>query len=153
MGGGEFPPCGCLAWGNPALEPRGSLLGLMVDSMRAHAKEYFPELLLPVSFSPWWCTATPSASAGDPPSLACRSGSVSYGITAPSPWVLMHTLLCVCPPRVESMFPPGLLKSCNQIKFCLQSLIIWEFLLPLPAGWEGWCGAQNLHSSGWTSVV
>ena len=27
----------------------------------------------------------------------------------------MHTLCCVCPPRVESLFPPVLLKSCNQI--------------------------------------
>ena len=27
----------------------------------------------------------------------------------------MHTLLCVCLPRVESLFPPVLLKSCNQI--------------------------------------
>ena len=27
----------------------------------------------------------------------------------------MHTLLCVCPPRVESVFPPVLSKSCNQI--------------------------------------
>ena len=27
----------------------------------------------------------------------------------------MHTLLCVCPPRVESLFTPLLLKSCNQI--------------------------------------
>ena len=27
----------------------------------------------------------------------------------------MHTLLCVCPPRVESLFPPVLLKSCSQI--------------------------------------
>ena len=30
-------------------------------------------------------------------------------------WVLMHTLLCVCPARMESLFPPVLLKSCNQI--------------------------------------
>ena len=57
----------------------------------------------------------PPASAGDPPTLAGRSGSVSYGITAPSPWVLMHTLLCVCPPRVKSLFPPVLSKSCSQI--------------------------------------
>ena len=55
------------------------------------------------------------ASAGDPPTLAGRSGSVSYGVTAPSLWVPMHTLLCVCPPRVESLFPPVLSKSCNQI--------------------------------------
>ena len=27
----------------------------------------------------------------------------------------MPTLLCVCPPRVEFLFPPVLLKSCNQI--------------------------------------
>ena len=27
----------------------------------------------------------------------------------------MHTLLSVCPPRVESPFPPVLSKSCNQI--------------------------------------
>ena len=26
----------------------------------------------------------------------------------------MHTPFCVCPPRVESLFPPVLLKSCNQ---------------------------------------
>ena len=31
------------------------------------------------------------------------------------PWVPMCTLLCVCPPRVESLFPPVLSKSCNQI--------------------------------------
>ena len=27
----------------------------------------------------------------------------------------MRTLLCVCPPRVESLFPPVLLNSCSQI--------------------------------------
>ena len=27
----------------------------------------------------------------------------------------MHTLLCVCPPSVESLFPPVLSKSCTQI--------------------------------------
>ena len=27
----------------------------------------------------------------------------------------MHTLLCVCPPRVESLFPSVLSKSCDQI--------------------------------------
>ena len=57
----------------------------------------------------------PPTSAGDPPTLAAKCGSVFYGITALSPWVLMHTLLCVCPPRVESLFPPVLSKSCNQI--------------------------------------
>ena len=32
-----------------------------------------------------------------------------------SSWVLMRTLLCVCPPRVESLFPLVLSKSWNQI--------------------------------------
>ena len=85
----------------------------MVDSRRAHAKEYFPELLLPVSLSPWWATATP-ASARNPPTLAGRSGSVFCGVTAPSPgsWCAHYF---VYPLRVESLFPPVLSKSCNQI--------------------------------------
>ena len=32
----------------------------------------------------------------------------------------MHTLLCVCPPRVDSLFPPVLVKSCNQIPLAFQ---------------------------------
>ena len=42
------------------------------------------QLLLPVSFS-LGEPQLPPASAGDPPTLAGRSGSVSYGVTAPSP--------------------------------------------------------------------
>ena len=61
-----------------------SLMGLMADSGRAHAKEYFPELLLPVSLSHGE-PQPPPASAGDPPTLAGMSGSVSSGVTAPSP--------------------------------------------------------------------
>ena len=34
----------------------------------------------------------------------------------------MHTLLCVCPPRVESLFPPVLSKSCNPI---LPAFKVW----------------------------
>ena len=43
---------------SPILTP-GSLVGLMVDSGRAHAQEYFPELLLPVSLSLQWATVMP----------------------------------------------------------------------------------------------
>ena len=97
----------------------------MAGSQRAHAKEYFPELLLPVSLSPQWATATP-ASAGDPPTLAGRSGSVSCGVTTPSPWVLMCTLqsgVSVSPSPVEVL---------QSNPTSLQSLILWEFLLLLP---------------------
>ena len=36
----------------------------------------------------------------------------------------MHTLLCVCPPRVESPFPPVLSKSCNKV---LLAFKVWFF--------------------------
>ena len=47
--------------------------------------------------------------------------------------VLMHTLLCVCPPRVESLFPPVLSKSCNQ------SLLAFKI-----------CFSRNSSSHCWT---
>ena len=85
MGGAGFPPCWLFRLRQPNTGAYlGSLVGLMADSGRAHAKEYFPELLLPVFLSPRWATATP-ASAEDPPTLAGRSSSVSRGVTAPSP--------------------------------------------------------------------
>ena len=75
---------GCLALGDTALEATSFLVGLMADSGRAHAKEYFPEVLLPVSLSPQE-PQLPPTSARDPPTLAGRSGSVSFGVTVPSP--------------------------------------------------------------------
>ena len=45
-------------------------------------------------------------STGYPPTLAARSGSVSYRITAPSPWVLVYTRFCLSPEW--SLFPPVL---------------------------------------------
>ena len=44
------------------------------------ARKYLPELPCPHGEA-----QPPPASAGDPPTLAGRSGSVSYGVTAPSP--------------------------------------------------------------------
>ena len=113
MGLGSLPVC-CLAWDNQHWSLPGSLVGLMVDSGRAHAKEYFPELLLPVSLSPRWAAATPHH---------CRRRSntsrwVWFSFLwchCSFPWVPMCTLLCVCPPRVESLFPPVLSKSRIQI--------------------------------------
>ena len=55
------------------------------------------------------------ASTGDPPALAGRSGSVSCGVTAPLPRVLVHVRFCLCLPGGESLFPLVLWKSCNQI--------------------------------------
>ena len=66
----------------------------------------------------------------------------------------MCTLFCVRPPRVGSLFPPVLSKSCNQFPLGFKVDSLW--IPPPVAGppcWEAWRGAQNLHSSGWTSVV
>ena len=51
MVGAEFPTCWLFGLKRPAVELTGSLVGLMVDSRRAHTKEYFSELLLPVPLS------------------------------------------------------------------------------------------------------
>ena len=40
------------------------------------------------------------ASARDSWTLMGKSGSVSYGVTVPFSWVLVHTRFCLCPPRV-----------------------------------------------------
>ena len=114
MGGPGYPPCWLFGLRQPNTGAYlGSLVGLMADSGGAHAKEYFPELLLPVSLSPQWATATP-ASAGDPPTLAGRFGSVSSGVTAPSPGS-RYAHYFVCALQVWSLFTPVLSKSCNQI--------------------------------------
>ena len=114
MGGAEFPPCwlfglkwpstGCyrLFGGANGWFWEGSHQGVLPRTAPA-------SVLVPM------VSHSHSTSAGDPPTLAGRSGSVSYGVTAPSPWVLMCTLLCVCPQRVESLFSPVLSKSCNQV--------------------------------------
>ena len=82
----------------------------MVNSGKVHAKEYFPELLLPVSLY------APPPHLYRRPSNTIREVwfSVLWGHCS-FPWVLMCTLHCVCPSRVESLFPPVLSKSCSQI--------------------------------------
>jgi len=40
------------------------------------------------------------ASARDYWPLMSKSGSVSFGVTAPFFWVLVNTRFCLCPPRV-----------------------------------------------------
>ena len=51
---------------------------------------------------PQTCSRLPPthASARDSWTLTDKSGSVSYGVTAPFSWVLVCTKFCWCPPRV-----------------------------------------------------
>ena len=51
---------------------------------------------------PQLCSRPPPThtSAGDSWTLTGKTGSVSYGVTAPFSWVLVHTRFCLCPPQV-----------------------------------------------------
>ena len=114
MGGAGFPPCWLFGLRQPNTGAYlGSLVGLMTDSGRAHVKEYFPELLLPVSLSPRWATAHPLPLQETLHTSRYVWFSLPWGHCS-FPWVPMSTLLCVCPPGVEFLFLPVLLKSCNQ---------------------------------------
>ena len=62
----------------------------------------------------------PPASAGDPPTLAGRSGSVSMGSLLLPLGPDAHTTLCVPSKRVESLFPQVLQSNPTS----LQSLIL-----------------------------
>ena len=94
------------------------------------------------------------ASTGGPLTLGGSFGSVSYGIFASLLWVLVHAKFCLCPPRLAFLFPQSfgryIIKSCWPSR--PDSLRI-----PGPfagsLGWEDWCGVQNLHNSGRTSLV
>ena len=55
----------------------------------------------------------------------------------------MCTLLCVCPPRVESLFPPVLLKSCNQIPLAFK---VW-----FSRNFSSHCRTPRLGSLMWGS--
>ena len=94
----------------------------MVDSGRAHTKEYFPELLLPVSLS-YGETEPPPASAGDPPTLAGRSGSVSMGSLLLPLGPDVHTTLCV-PSKSGVSVSPIPVEVLHSNPTSLQSLII-----------------------------
>ena len=84
----------------------------------------------------------PPTSTGDPPTLEGRSDSVSPGVTAPSPWVLMCTLLCVAL-QEWSLFPQVLLKSCNQI---LLAFKVWFSGNSSSRCWTPWLGSLTWGS-------
>ena len=122
MGGVGFPPCCLFGLRRPNSGAYlGSLVGLMVDSGRAHAKEYFPELVLPVSLS-LGQPQLPPASAGDPLTLVGRSGS-PMGSLLPPLGPSEHISLCVPSKNGVSVSPsPAEVLQSNPTS--LQSLIL-----------------------------
>ena len=62
------------------------------------------------------------ASTGGPPTPAGSFDSVPYRVTVPVLWVLVHAKCCLCPPRLEFLFPPVFWKSYNQIPLALPAI-------------------------------
>ena len=107
---------------------------------------------------------------GNPPTLSGGSGSVFYGITVPLHWVLACTRFYLCLSRMESMFPPILWKSYNQILLIFQvrspgdSQSVWQISmmgnlmwgLKPSQQWEKFFGIIVLqivgHPPGWYGI-
>ena len=91
---------------------------------------------------PWWAPADPR--------LHRRPSNTSgwfwfslRGVTAPLLWVLVCTKFCLCPPRLESLFPPVLWKSYNQIPLALKARF--------PGDSQSLCQIPRLGSLTWGS--
>ena len=88
----------------------GSMVGIIASYKRIYTKGDCPVLPTLLTHAP-----TGDPPTGDPPTLAGSFGSGSCGVTAPLLWVWVHAEFRLCPPRLESLFPPVLWKSCHQI--------------------------------------
>ena len=107
------------------------LMVLVAISGRADSNEYFPELILPVSSSLDWATATPN-SAEDLSILPSRSCLVSYGFTIfPSLGPSVHKTLCVPSKNGASVFSI-VVEVLQSDPSGLQSQILWGLFLPFP---------------------
>ena len=78
------------------------------------SKGDLPRQLLPPPPHPCGHPVLTRDSTGDP-SLVGSFGSVSCGVTAPFLWILVQPRFRLCLPSLDSLFPPVLWKSCNQI--------------------------------------
>ena len=144
-------PVGCLTLSNPSLRSTESMVGLMVTSKRTYANGA-PSRIAAAS-APFPAVRWIHTSISDPPTLAGRSCSVSCGATIPFLWVLVHARIRLCPPRVESLFPPVLWKFCNEIPMSFKVRFPGDpqSLCQIPR--LGNCGIQNIHNSRSTSLV
>ena len=139
MCGAGSPPCWLFGLRQPNTgNYLGSLVGLMTDSGRAHAKEYFPELLLSVSL-PHGEPQPPPASAADPPTLAGTSGSVSMGSPLLPLGPDVHPTLCVPSKSGVSASPSPV-----------------EVLQSNPLGFKVWCSrnsSSHCRTPRWGSLM
>ena len=142
---------------DPGIEPRS--LTLQADSLpaellgkpRVYGRVNFNGELLrgfmtrvTIQYSHLYGESLPShASTGGPPTLADSFDSVSCGVTAPFLWVLVHAKFCLCPPRLESLFPTVFWKAYNQILLALKARF--------PGNSQSLCWISRLGSLTWGS--
>ena len=127
MGGAAFPPCWLfsLRWPSTgAYRPFGGANGRLWEGSH---QGVLPRTSAVSVLVPTVSHRHP-VSAGDPPTLAGRSGSVSYGATPPFPGSWSHTTLCV-PSKSGVSVSPGPIDVLQSNPASLQSLILWELLL------------------------
>ena len=141
-----------LASGYPALGSMGSVVGLMVTSKRAYIKGGLPGFLLPVPLSLWKAPANP------------HLHMIPFVLASKQFWFsllwdhwsfalcLGHAKFCFCPARLESLFPPVLWKSCNQIPLAFKVRFHGDFQshCPVPRLGSLTCGSE---SSQWWEII
>ena len=81
-------------------------------------------------------------------------GSVSGGVTAALLWVFVCSKFCLCPQRLESVFPQSSGKAIIESRWPSRpdSLGIPSPFVRSP-GWDASCRVQNLHNSVRTSLA
>ena len=88
------------------------MIGLTATSKRTYMKEDLPDCCCQWPH-PCGEPLLTHSSTGELPTIASIFGSVSYGVTVPSPWILVHARFCAL--QEWSLFPPVLYKSNNQM--------------------------------------
>ena len=117
------------------------MVGLMATSKRVYTRGDLPSLLLPVShpvLGPW----PTHTSTGDPHTSRWCWFSLPWSCYS-FPLGLGVCMVLLCPPRLESLFPPVLWKSCNQI--------LLAFKVRFPGDSQTLCWVPRLGSLTWGS--
>ena len=147
MSGAALPPSQSVApsWSSlGACGPHGGVNGDFREGSLANG--HLPGLLPPLPLTP-----VSSCRPSDP----SREGrlSVLWGYRA-FPCVLGHARPSLGPPRVASLCPLVLWKSCNQIPWpSREDSLVLPSAFARPPSWEAWRRAPSLHNSGRTSLV
>ena len=142
----------CLAWGILALEPTGYWVGPGLGDNDPSKMSAFRWVLLHMFTTSFYVprqlhNPLPALETLQDKQVGLAEDPLLWLLLS---WVLVHRRPCVYSPRVESLFPPVLWSSCDQV--------LLAFKAKCSGGSSSWCqtsrlGAQNSHSQWRTSVI